>query len=169
MTHFKHICTGAEFGTYTGCAAVTTPQGRLADIDACLVPEIVSLWAEGIRTLESCCGHGRISGYIAVPDEHIEQMRGLGYVDEEGHLGCFYPKTNVHSERIAEQVAARYAALRHALINVDPKGNRGPIEMAIKNLVRQVHAERGGADPTEAEFNAVIDVAMSTQAATERP
>ena len=65
--------------------------------------------------------------------------------------------------------AERYAALRHALINVDPKGNRGPVEMAIKNLVRQVHAERGVTEPTETEFDAAIDAAMSTQAATKRP
>lgn len=62
-----------------------------------------------------------------------------------------------------EQDAARYAALRHALINVDPKGNRGPIEMAIKNLVRQVHAERGVTEPTEDEFDAAIDGAMMIQ------
>ncbi|WP_019101177.1 ead/Ea22-like family protein [Chromobacterium haemolyticum] len=74
-------------------------------------------------------------------------------------------------DRIAEleQDAARYAALRHALINVDPKGNRGPIEMAIKNLIRQVHAERGVTEPTEDEFDAAIDAAMSSQADTERP
>ncbi|MBK0415255.1 hypothetical protein JD974_12645 [Chromobacterium haemolyticum] len=58
--------------------------------------------------------------------------------------------------------AERYAALRHALINVDPKGNRGPIEMAIKNLIRQVHAERGVTEPTEAEFDAAIDATMTT-------
>ncbi|UGA38229.1 hypothetical protein JOS77_30915 [Chromobacterium haemolyticum] len=71
--------------------------------------------------------------------------------------------------RLHRDAAERYAALRHALINVDPKGNRGPIEMAIKNLVRQVHAERGETEPTETEFDAAIDAAMSSQAATERP
>ena len=85
------------------------------------------------------------------------------------HLAC--DQYQGMAARIAEleQDAARYAALRHALINVDPKGNRGPIEMAIKNLIRQVHAERGVTEPTEDEFDAAIDAAMSTQAATERP
>lgn len=169
MTHFKHICTGAEFGTYTGCVVITTPQGRLADIDACLVPEIASLWAGGIRTLESCCGHGRVAGYIAVPAEYIEQMRELGYVDDEGHQGCFLTKTNVHSERITEleQDAARYRWLTQDAYIGECFTERGTVlEICGTDREIPVHHERS---TDRDEVDAAIDAAMTTQAATERP
>lgn len=100
----------------------------------------------------------------------VEELDALA--KDEAYLLLASPETmlalldniDAKTARIAEleQDAARYAALRHALINVDPKGNRGPIEMAIKNLIRQVHAERGVTEPTEDEFDAAIDATMTT-------
>ncbi|BBH12865.1 hypothetical protein [Chromobacterium haemolyticum] len=106
---------------------------------------------------------------MLTPDE-LDAIRGAaanGFVMSQAIIASIDAQATRITE--LEQDAPRYAALRHALINVDPKGNRGPIEMAIKNLVRQVHAERGVTEPTEAEFNAAIDAAMTIQAATERP
>ena len=66
-------------------------------IDTCLVQEIAELWHLGIPTIESCCGHNKQSGYIAVSEEKHEQMIWLGYerdpLAQVGRLGFFMPKS----------------------------------------------------------------------------
>jgi len=71
---------------------VCTPQGRRQEIDNCILPELKTLWFTGIKTVESCCGHNKSNGYIAVEDEFIEQMQAMGYV-EETRKDLFYPKS----------------------------------------------------------------------------
>jgi len=69
-------------------------------IDKCLLPEILSLWKQGIKTTGCCCGHGRLEPFIGVRDEYIDKMKELGYKvhfnkcrpnDEDS----FVPKTNL--------------------------------------------------------------------------
>lgn len=48
-------------------------------VDACLVNEIEELWKKGIRTMGSCCGHGRHLGMIQVLPEDTKKMVALGY------------------------------------------------------------------------------------------
>lgn len=52
------------------------------DIDTCLVQEIIELWECGIRTIECCCGHNKVDGYIAVVEnpDTMDKMKLLGYV-----------------------------------------------------------------------------------------
>lgn len=54
---------------------------RSAGIDNCILEEIKSLWAFGIQTTESCCGHNKTQGYISVLEKphFINMMKGLGY------------------------------------------------------------------------------------------
>lgn len=54
-------------------------DGRGICVDACLALEVSRLWADGIRTTGSCCGHGAQQGYIGVIDADIPRMKALGY------------------------------------------------------------------------------------------
>ena len=72
-------CIGVPMGSYLAQASVITPQHRLAGIDICILPTVVALWSRGIETIESCCGHGVTSGYIAVRPAHVAEMEALGF------------------------------------------------------------------------------------------
>jgi hypothetical protein len=52
-------------------------------IDACLVPALQALWAAGIKTSGSCCGHGSGSGVIGLVTHYdrggIHLMEGPPY------------------------------------------------------------------------------------------
>ena len=87
-----------KVGTYECVYLVHNPKNnKLINIDRCLLPEISSLWNMGIYTIESCCGHTKRNGYIAVYPEYIDQMKKLGYVndpDAPNNNPCiFLPKT----------------------------------------------------------------------------
>lgn len=43
--------------------------GRVAGIDRCIAQLVAALNAGGIRTVASCCGHGRGPGSIALDDD----------------------------------------------------------------------------------------------------
>lgn len=50
------------------------------DVDRCIALEVLDLWAAGVRTTLSCCGHGRgVARVISVVPEHATAMRDLGY------------------------------------------------------------------------------------------
>ncbi len=65
-------------------------------VDECMVPEIAYLiFVKGIRTIECCCGHGTVTGYISVDDPDIVKMEDLGYKHErfkKNRQDLFYPK-----------------------------------------------------------------------------
>lgn len=113
-------CSSAGFGTYDGCIPVVTPSGKISDIDACLVSEVVGLWQQGITTIESCCGHGKASSYIAViPDDNVKMLL-LGYTPstESGAPHVFYSKTSKHDVNDGpamqvEPVSQRYTLPPH--------------------------------------------------------
>ncbi|WP_146176600.1 hypothetical protein [Chromobacterium sp. Panama] len=90
MTKLNHICAGE---------VVTTPQGRLADIDACLVPEIASSgpWAASGH-LKAAATMAALPATLLFQKSTSKQMRELEYADDEGHFGCFHPKAKVHSK-----------------------------------------------------------------------
>lgn len=103
------ICLGSksDFGTDNNKVVIKMPDtwqtersSRYFEIDSCMVPEVASLWRSGIRTIECCCGHGIVHGYIAVSKESIEAMRSLGYenVGEKDRADLFYPKGRVTNE-----------------------------------------------------------------------
>jgi len=86
-------CCGC--GTYRHCINIVPPwnNGRMADegikilvgIDRCILPEIVELWNAGIKTVASCCGHGKLAPSVVVDDASIENMRKFRYKnDPEG-------------------------------------------------------------------------------------
>ncbi len=82
---------------------IETPHGYCCD--TCIQAELHDLWAQGIKTVGSCCGHGgKYPAYIQVlnqgahPMRYIEQMLALGYEqippDKYGNgQACFVPKS----------------------------------------------------------------------------
>ena len=75
--------------------------------DTCLQSELHHLWAIGIITKGSCCGHGgKYQPFIQVlSDDHVKRMIEMGYeqipVDKNGYgENAFKPKT-----RLIESIA----------------------------------------------------------------
>jgi len=101
-------CTEVEFGTFQCAYCIDLPylvDGRRKNvaIDKCLLPEVLKLWEQGIKTTGCCCGHGREEPYIGVDFGDIEKMKSLGYrvqynpsrPDDED---SFFPKTQIIRE-----------------------------------------------------------------------
>lgn len=94
-------CVNVAMGSYDNQVVLRPPfpvRGGVAGIDRCISDEILSLWAAGIVTQASCCGHNRAPAFIAVADEHITRMEGLGYEHLPNHMNpsdnsCFVPKS----------------------------------------------------------------------------
>ena len=105
-------CNDVKFGTYECSYSIMLPylckfpweddsklQSKTVPIDKCLLPEILQLWEQGIKTTGCCCGHGNTNmAYIGVIFEDINRMKSMGYTvalnpcrpnDEDS----FYPKT----------------------------------------------------------------------------
>lgn len=106
-------CEDIEFGTYgcvynivlpwltkDPCNPEHPPEPYIAAIDKCLLPEILYLWEQGIKTTGCCCGHGKKTPYIGVEPKFIEQMISLGYDVQfnpcrPGDNDTFFPKTKL--------------------------------------------------------------------------
>jgi len=57
-------CNNVYFGTYQNQETLEVPgRKKRVGIDRCIIKEIIGLWAKGITTIESCCGHNIINGY----------------------------------------------------------------------------------------------------------
>jgi len=78
---------------------------KQSSVDYCLIKEVVNLWSKGIETIESCCGHNKTSGYIAVRSQFIIKMIDLGYKPDLSteSPGCFIPKS-ISNEAIGSEV-----------------------------------------------------------------
>jgi len=90
------VCNKVRFGDYK----CYSPTNYGFDVDMCLVPEINSLNAQGIKTIGCCCGHNKKYGYIQVTPNDCEKMEKLGYIrqpekDEYCGKWCFIPKTRL--------------------------------------------------------------------------
>lgn len=88
------LCHNVDFGTYKNAVAVKAPWGKFVTLDICIIPEVKWLWDKGIKTINSCCGHGdKNLAYVAVGDEHRDQMDELGYLPHPEAPHCYVSKT----------------------------------------------------------------------------
>lgn len=89
----KNFCKcDVEMGSYMRQITVQDPfTKKLVGIDICILQDIAELWYLGIRTMASCCGHGKIFPSIIVHDDHIQQMLKLGYDQVDKSSNEFYP------------------------------------------------------------------------------
>lgn len=51
-----------------GDTVVLTVHERPVDVDRCIAPLVQALNEAGLRTIASCCGHGRRPGQVALAD-----------------------------------------------------------------------------------------------------
>src|SRR3990167_2157209 len=81
-------CVNIKIGSYanqeTRLLPFATPRWptagtKLVGIDRCCLADVEAMWARGIETVESCCGHGVTSGYVLVTPEHVDVRRAVGY------------------------------------------------------------------------------------------
>lgn len=84
MTETRCACRDIGYGTYANAVDLEPPAAlgytrTPISVDACIAAEVQGLWALGIKTLASCCGHNRGEGVIAVLDKHDGAMTKLGY------------------------------------------------------------------------------------------
>ena len=66
-------CCGV--GTYNHSVALPI-NGRVHDIDFCIHHIVSALNAGGIKTVASCCGHGKIGGRIDLEDGKYLLIKG---------------------------------------------------------------------------------------------
>lgn len=54
----------------------SNPIFRDIPVDACIADIIAEIWDKGVETVESCCGHGKMDGYIMLrnnaPQEEVD-------------------------------------------------------------------------------------------------
>ena len=105
------MCRGVEIGSHMASVSLPIPEhmndyrkARVAEglspmisVDACLVVELRLLWARGIRTYGSCCGHNKTRGMINVHEDDGPAMIAMGYdqwPEEDGRWhATFFPKS----------------------------------------------------------------------------
>ena len=51
------------------------------EVDRCVLKDLRTVWAQGIRTECSCCGHGNGQAFICVAKEDAGKMRAMGYTE----------------------------------------------------------------------------------------
>lgn len=103
-------------GGYTDQVVVDTPDGKRVGIDRCIFPTVAALWAKGISTIESCCGHRGQAGYIAVTPDAIDTMTADGWKADprtEAPGVFLWPKWE---DPAAWRVAERMTALRRRAV-----------------------------------------------------
>ena len=61
-------------------ARVTAGLSSTVGIDRCILEEIQDLWAKGIRTYGSCCGHNHSPSMVNVHADDDVAMLSMGYV-----------------------------------------------------------------------------------------
>ena len=59
-----------DLGTFKCCVSMPL-HGRVVGIDFCIHDIVAALNASGIKTIASCCGHGKIDGRIDLEDGRI--------------------------------------------------------------------------------------------------
>ena len=72
-------CIGVDFGTYEQTVSMKTYDGKWVCIDLCIASEIAYLWHNGVKTLNSCCGHGKAMPSVIVDTDDYRKMDLLGY------------------------------------------------------------------------------------------
>ena len=59
-------------------------------IDTCIATVIGYLWHQDIETLNSCCGHNKLSSHVIVKEKSVDKMLELGY--KQTKWDCANPK-----------------------------------------------------------------------------
>jgi len=73
------LCEGVEFQTYDAAVSMKTPEGKWVCIDVCIATEVGRLWLNGVKTLNSCCGHGKMRPWVIIAPGCEVWMREHGY------------------------------------------------------------------------------------------
>ena len=131
------LCADAAFGSYENQVSMNPPaslelRGPIS-IDLCLASEIAGLWARGIRTVSSCCGHGRLRSYIGVSSwDSTVAMVALGYERDDRNLEIFAFTTKSGCELPPategdEPEGADWIALHRACINEEHDPENGKL------------------------------------------
>lgn len=87
-------------------------------IDVCIALEITNLWNAGVKTLNSCCGHGATAASIVVADESINEMIELGYQLDPNYPNrsdIFLAKTNLDAITSMQTDKLENERFHHAL------------------------------------------------------
>lgn len=82
-------CQDVDFGTYKNTVKMIAPfelktmfgdpKSSTVVIDTCIATAIGYLWHQGVKTLNSCCGHKKITPSVIVDKGSINKMLELGY------------------------------------------------------------------------------------------
>lgn len=93
--------------TASAIALLGDTISRITCLDRCIVPELQMLWAKGIETVCSCCGHGDDNeAYIRVKSEYVPLMLKMGYEPYERHTCYFYKNTvSFRAKTVAQERA----------------------------------------------------------------
>lgn len=75
----KHSCERESEICLTVVPDPATDRVTGLEVDRCVVPDLEEVWANGIRTKCSCCGHGTSPGFIVVVADDAAKMAELGY------------------------------------------------------------------------------------------
>lgn len=92
MNYRRCQCNNVEIGSYDNQVQLVIPSTvtlrmnnperivrKTVAVDACLAGELNKLWKMGIATTGCCCGHNKTFAYISVEEQHIQQMKDMGY------------------------------------------------------------------------------------------
>jgi len=66
------------------------PYGKWVGVDRCIASKVKDLRSKGIRTLASCCGHGKAEVCeVPIDDRDVSRAKMLGYRVEWDHPRFF--------------------------------------------------------------------------------
>lgn len=77
-------CVNVPMGSYANQELIIAPNGKQVGIDRCILAEVQDLWARGVKTLGSCCGHNVAVPWIGVDARSVDPMVTLGYQQISG-------------------------------------------------------------------------------------
>ena len=82
-----------------GDTVVTEAGGCMVDVDRCIAPLVEALNAAELRTVASCCGHGRRPGTVALADGR--EVLVLRSYEEARSLDALWPPISAPPPRTA--------------------------------------------------------------------
>ena len=99
-----HSCSHSQFGDskcYVKLDALNVY------VDKCIAHELNYLISQGVKTINSCCGHKILRPSVLVKDESVEKMLELGYVrveDSQSEYAEFVLKASEEEIRKSEVI-----------------------------------------------------------------
>ena len=100
-------CNDVEFQSYDNQVVMKAPfdlnhrDDHLVSIDTCIATEIGYLWNNGIKTLNSCCGHQKVDASAIIDPGSYDAIEELGYKDfgtAQSGLRAYVLKTGHHTD-----------------------------------------------------------------------